>query len=177
MQLPPGYEPPQGGSSGGPSGYPFPPYPFYMPQFGMPPNMQQGQANKEKPEGDNADKQEDNKNIDKSKFKPFTEDEDALKRKAAAQAKLQALEQKMKIKNQKQDDVTVEDLDKESSSHLKPKNETDTVVRPPNRSRNNSEASDSSRRSGKDVPPRFQRKRSTQSEMQEADHEGMFNFG
>ena len=175
MQFPPGCEPPQGAPQGGPGGnYPYP-FPYYaMPPFGIPPNMQPGQGNNEKPEGDKTDKQDD----DKPKFKPFREDTDSLKRRAAAQAKLQQLEQKMNLKPKKSDDLAVEDLDKEpasSSSHLKPKNQTD-MVRPTIRSRNNSEASDSSRRSGKDVPPRFQRKRSTQDEVQEADNEGMFSI-
>ena len=178
MQMPPGYEPPQGapqGSAPGGVGFPYPHFTYYMPPFGMPPNMQPGQVNKEKSEeGDKMDKQEG----DKTNLKPFREDTDTIKRKAAAQAKLQQLEQKMKLKTKKPDDLAVEDLDKEPSSlssHSKPKNQTDNM-RPTIRSRNNSEASDSSRRSGKDVPPRFQRKRSTQDEVQEANDDGKFFF-
>ena len=116
MQMPPGYEPPQGapqGSAPGGVGFPYPHFPYYMPPFGMPPNMQPGQVNKEKSEeGDKMDKQEG----DKTNLKPFREDTDTIKRKAAAQAKLQQLEQKMKLKTKKPDDLAVEDLDKEPSS-------------------------------------------------------------
>ena len=177
MQLPPGYEPPQGANPGQHGGYPFP-YPYFMPPFGMPGNMQPGQE-KSSEEGDKSGKPSDadaaNKGADKANFKPLAEDEGALKRKAAAQAKLQALEQR--LKDRKQDDMKVEDLDSKelpSSQAVKPRNETahDTLIRPTIRSRNNSEASDSSRRSGKDLPPRFQRKRSTQSELQETEQEG-----
>lgn len=182
MQFPPGYEPPRG--SAPPHGYPIHPY-FYM-HYGMPPNMQQQQPpqsqqqEKEKAEEDHA-----LSDTEKAKkFAPLKEDKTEAQRKAAAQEKLRKLEEKMRLRELGEEksnqipgdhsDVTVEDLDKQDEKNegdTKEENrvETNETISDSSqhaRSRNNSEASDSSRRSNKekDVPPRFQRKRSGQQD-------------
>ena len=156
MQFPANFEPPRGGPPG--SGFPFPPM-FYMP-YGMPPNMQQGQQQQQSK--DKQDEEPTEHNTNKTKFAPLKEDQAELDRKAAAQAKLKRLEE-TRLKRQ---DVKLEDLE-QSDQPVKSRlgSESEDVLRPPIRSRNDSEASDSSRRSNKDIPPRFQRKRSGQNEV------------
>jgi len=153
MQFPPGYEPPRGP---GPHNYPYPM--FYMP-YGLHPNMQQA-PHQQKNNENKEEQPSDQKGADSANFAPLKEDNAELSRKAAAQLKLKKLEEKMKERT-KQDDIKVEDLDHDHKN----KEETDYSVRPLPRSRNDSEASDSSRRSGKEIPPRFQRKKSGQSEL------------
>ena len=118
------------------------------------PHQQQNKENKE-------DSSSEQKASENANFAPLKEDSDERERKAAAQLKLRKLEEKMKERTKQEDDMKIEDLDHDHKN----KEESDYSVRPLPRSRNDSEASDSSRRSGKEVPPRFQRKRSGQIEL------------
>lgn len=161
MQFPQGYEPPRGAQPPGPHGYPIHPM-FFMP-YGITPNMQQHmqqQANKEKQEEKFLS------NIDSTEKEKFAmkDDKSENERRAAAkadkQSKLKSAEEKMKqreLEKLKQKELQIEDLEET-------KRESGDSLRALPRSRNDSEASDSSRRSSKEVPPRFQRKRSSQNE-------------
>ena len=184
MQFPPGYEPPRGSPAPGGPGFPF--HPMYFMHYGMPPNMgQQPNAVKEKvEEGATESSESEEKN---KRFAPLKEDRSEAERKAAAQAKLRQLEEKIKQRAKEQSkevqednqQLKVEDLDrnerqsdqhetKERTRYDSRGSRKDEGYADDNqriiRSRNDSEASDSSRRSGKDVPPRFQRKRSGQQQ-------------